>query len=105
RLAYISDIIKGYLRDIPGVTDIDDSYDAGKREVRILPDHDKLAIYGLSVAQIAGTIRMASTGSEVSQYRGDGVDEFPLILKMQDIYTQDIENLKDLKIRTRMGEL
>jgi multidrug efflux pump subunit AcrB len=105
RLAFISDIIKGYLRDIPGVTDIDDSYDAGKKEVRILPYHDRLAMHGLSVAQIAGTIRTASTGSEISQYRGDGVEEYPLILKLQDIYTQDIENLKDLKIRSRTGDL
>lgn len=105
RLAFISDIIKGYLREIPGVTDIDDSYDAGKKEVRILPYHNRLAIHGLTVAQIASTIRTASTGSKVGQYRGDGVEEYPLILKMQDIYTQDIENLKDLKIRTRSGDL
>jgi multidrug efflux pump subunit AcrB len=105
RLAYISDIIKAYLRDIPGVTDIDDTYDAGKKEVRILPDHDKLALHGLTVAQIAGTIRTASNGAEISQYRGEGVDEYPLILKLQDEFTQDIENLKDLKIRTRGGYL
>ncbi|MCB5254814.1 MAG: efflux RND transporter permease subunit [Candidatus Cloacimonadaceae bacterium] len=105
RLAYISDIIKGYLRSIPGVTDIDDSYDSGKKEVRIIPHHDKLAIHGLSVAQVAGTIRTASTGSEVSKYRGEGVDEYPLILKLKDEYTQDLENLKDLKIRSRKGEL
>jgi len=105
RLAFISDIIKGYLRDIPGVTDIDDSYDLGKKEVRIIPNHEKLAIHGLSVAQIAGTIRTASTGTEISQYRGEGVDEHPIILKLQDDYTQDIENLKDLKVRGRAGYL
>jgi HAE1 family hydrophobic/amphiphilic exporter-1 len=57
------------------------------------------------VAQIASTIRTASTGLEVSQYRGDGVDEHPLILKLDDKYTADLENLKDLKIRTRSGDL
>lgn len=105
RLAFISDIIKGYLREIPGVTDIDDTYDTGKKEVRILPNHEKLAIAGLSVAQIASTVRTASTGLEVSQYRGDGVEEYPLILKLDDLYTEDLENLKDLKIRTRSGDL
>nr|MBP7118062.1 efflux RND transporter permease subunit [Candidatus Cloacimonadota bacterium] len=105
RLAFIADVIKGYLRDIPGVTDIDDSYDTGKKEVRILPHHEKLAIAGLTVAQIASTIRTASTGLEVSQYRGDGVDEHPLILKLDDKYTADLENLKDLRIRTRSGDL
>ena len=105
RLAFISDVIKGYLRDIPGVTDIDDSYDTGKKEVRILPHHEKLAIAGLTVAQIASTIRTASTGLEVSKYRGDGVEEYPLVLKLDDIYTEDLETLKDLKIRTRSGDL
>lgn len=105
RLAYISDVIKGYLREIPGVTDIDDSYDTGKKEVRIIPHHEKLALHGLTVAQIASTIRTASTGSEISQYRGEGVDEYPIILKVHDDYTQDIENLKDLKVRGRAGYL
>ncbi|MDD2682795.1 MAG: efflux RND transporter permease subunit [Candidatus Cloacimonetes bacterium] len=105
RLAFISDVIKAYLREIPGVTDIDDSYDTGKKEVRILPYHDKLAVAGLTVAQIASTIRTASTGLEISQYRGEGVDEYPIILKLDDFYTEDLENLKDLKIRTRTGDL
>lgn len=105
RLAFISDILKGYLRDIPGVTDIDDSYDTGKKEVRILPNHEKLAIAGLSVAQIASTIRTASTGQDVSKYRGFGVEEYPIILKLDDFYTEDLENLKGLKIRTRSGDL
>jgi multidrug efflux pump len=105
RLAFISDVIKAYLRDIPGVTDIDDNYDSGKKEVRIIPDHDKLSIHQLSVAQIASTIRTASTGAEISQYRGDGVDEYPILLKLKDEYTQDLEMLKDLKIRSRTGSL
>ncbi|HRX76159.1 MAG TPA: efflux RND transporter permease subunit, partial [Candidatus Cloacimonadota bacterium] len=74
-------------------------------EVRILPYHDKLAVAGLTVAQIASTIRTASTGLEISQYRGEGVDEYPIILKLDDFYTEDLENLKDLKIRTRTGDL
>ncbi len=104
RLAFISEIVKEQLRKIPGVTDIDDDFDKGTKDVRIIPRHDLLSMYGLSVGQIAGTIRMASTGSEVGQYRGEGVDEQPIILKLQEEYTADIENLKNLRIKTRSGD-
>lgn len=105
RLSFIGDWLKQVLQDIPGVTDIQDSFARGKKEVKILPRHDVLAMNNLSVAQIASTIRMASVGSEVSKYRGSGVDEFPLIVKLDDSYTDDLENLKDLKIKTRTGSM
>ncbi len=105
RLSYIADVVKSELKNIPGVTDIEDSNDKGKLEVRIKPRQELLSLYGLSVAQIASTIRTASTGSEVTQYRGEGVDEHPILLKLKDDYTQDLEMLKNLKIRSRMGEL
>ena len=105
RLAYISEIVKSNLKKIPGVEDIKDSYDKGKMEVRIVPFQEKLSMAGLTVAQIAMTIRTASTGSEVTQYRGDGVEEYPILVKLNDSYTQDLEILKNLKIRTRTGDL
>ncbi|PKN71150.1 MAG: hypothetical protein CVU50_10490 [Candidatus Cloacimonetes bacterium HGW-Cloacimonetes-3] len=105
RLAFISEILKGELKKIPGVTDIDDSFTKGKKEVRIIPHHEALSMAGLTVAQIASTIRTASTGSEVSKYRGAGVEEYPIIVKLAGSYTDELENLKNLKIRTRTGDL
>jgi len=105
RLAFIGEVVKTNLRKIEGVSDIDDSFEKGKKEVRILPHHEKLSMYNLTVAQIASTIRTASAGTEVTKYRGSGIEEYPLIVKLHDSYTQDLEILKNLKIRTRTGEL
>jgi len=105
RLNFIAGIVKANLQKIPGVVDIDDSFSEGKKEIRILPYPEKLAIYGLSVAQIAATIRTASNGTEVSKYRGAGVDEFPIVVKLDDKYTQELETLKNLRIKTRTGDL
>lgn len=105
RLAYISGVVKANLARIPGVEDIDDSYDEGKMEARITPHQEKLSMYRLSVAQVASAIRLASAGSEVTQYRGNGVDEIPILVKLDDRYTQDLESLKNLKIRTQTGDL
>ncbi len=105
RLAFISDVIQDNLKKIPGVVDIDDSFDSGKKEIRIIPELDKLAMYGLTVAQVAGTVRTASYGTEASKFRGSGIDEFAIIVKLDDKYTQDLEILKGLKVRTRYGDL
>ena len=104
RLTFISEEVKSILKEIPGVVDIDDSFGKGKKEVKIIPNQAKLSMTGLTVAQIASTIRMASTGTEVSKFRGFGVDEHPLIVKLQDHYTDDLENIKNIRIRTRGGE-
>lgn len=105
RLAFIADVVKANLGKIPGVVDINDSFDEGKKEIRIIPNLEKLSMYNLTVAQIAGTVRTASNGVEVSQYRGGGLDEYPIVVKLDDKYTQDLEILKNLKIKTRTGEL
>jgi HAE1 family hydrophobic/amphiphilic exporter-1 len=105
RLAFIADVVKANLEKVPGVVDINDSFDEGKKEIRIIPDMEKLSMYNLTVAQIAGTVRTASNGTEVSKYRGGGLDEYPIVVKLDDKYTQDLEILKNLKVKTRMGEL
>lgn len=105
RLVYISDVVKSSLKKIPGVKDIDDNNDPGKMEARIVMNQERLSMYGLSVAQVASAIRLASAGSEVTRFRGNGVDEIPIVVKLDDRYTQDFETLKDLKVRSRTGML
>ncbi len=105
RLAYISDVVKAALGRIPGVVDIDDNYDEGKMEARISLSQENLSLYGLSVAQIASAIRTASTGSAVTRYRGNGLDEIPIVVKLDDRYTSDLESLKNIRVRARNGEL
>jgi multidrug efflux pump subunit AcrB len=85
--------------------DIEDSFMPGKKEVQILPKHEKLAIYGLTVSQIAGLVRTASYGSTISQYRGKGTDEYDIVLRLQEDQIDDLNNLENLKIRTMKGDL
>lgn len=99
RLQYISNYIQDELRQIPGVTDISDSFSEGKREIKIVPDQDRLAMYGLTVVQFALYVRTALTGVSVSTYRGDGYKEYDIIVKMQDEFVEDLNNLKNIAIR------
>jgi multidrug efflux pump subunit AcrB len=105
RLQYIGDIVKNKLTELPGVSDIEDSFKPGKKEVRILPKQEKLGLYGLTVSQLASVVRTASYGSTVSIYRGGGVEENDIILKAKEDQINDLEDLKYLKIRTNSGSL
>lgn len=98
RLRQISHYIKGELRRIPGVIDVADSFTEGKREINIRPDHDRLSMYGLTLAQFAMHVRTAITGTTVSTYRGDGLREYDIVVKMQDEFVGDLENLKNVTI-------
>ena len=105
KLAYIGEVIKTELRKISGVKDIEDSFQEGKKEVKILPQFDKLAMSGLTVAQIAAVVRTASYGSTISKFRNGGVDEYDIVLRLKDSQIDQLEDMKNLKIRNRSGEL
>ncbi len=105
RLEYLAQIVQNELQKIPGVADIRDSFQPGKDEIVIKPYHDKLAMYDLSVVQVASMIRTAVYGSEVSEYRGSGNDEFDIVVRAKDSQIDKLDDLENLKIRTRTGSL
>ncbi len=105
RLEYIGEYIKNQLAQIPGVDDIDDSFAPGKQEIQILPYQDRLSYYGLTAASISSAVRGASNGSTISIYRGDGTEEFDIVLKAKEYQIDDLNELKNMKIRSSKGAL
>ncbi|MCK4665434.1 efflux RND transporter permease subunit, partial [Candidatus Dependentiae bacterium] len=105
KLEYIGNYILSELEKIPGVYDAETSFSAGKKEIQIIPYSDKIALYGLNVQQIASTISTASYGMTVSKFRGTGLDEYDIIVRVKEEQIKDLTKLKDLKIRTRQGDL
>ncbi|NUM89793.1 MAG: efflux RND transporter permease subunit [Bdellovibrionales bacterium] len=61
-LKRIAGRVKDELGKIAGVQDVEDSEVVGKTEVRIVPDAAKAAAVGLSVSEIAQTVRAAFAG-------------------------------------------
>ena len=105
RLKYIGNIVKNELSNIPGVVEIEDSFTSGKKEIQLIPDHNKLGIYGLTVGQVASAVRTASYGSTVSEYRGGSSDEYDIIVRLKESQMNNLEDLKELKIRTSRGSI
>ncbi|MFC1898422.1 efflux RND transporter permease subunit [Candidatus Cloacimonadota bacterium] len=105
RLEEIGLYIISELEKIPGTADLETSFAEGKKEIRILPKHDKMALYGLNVQSISRLVGYASYGGYISKFRGSGMDEYDIVLRVQEDQIDELSDLEDLPIRTMNGDV
>lgn len=87
-------------KNIPGVEGLKLDLETGKPEIVVDVDRARARSFGLSTAQIGGTIRTALFGKEISKYK-DGEDDYPIILKLTDENRYDVSSLMNQKITFR----
>ncbi|MCB1190960.1 MAG: efflux RND transporter permease subunit [Leptospiraceae bacterium] len=100
------EVIEKITKDLKkfGVTEIDSDYKEGKKELRLLPNHEIIAASGLNVAQIASVIRTAYDGTIVT-YLQTTEEKIPFRVIL-DEESKDFEHpLKGLKVRNLTGNL
>ena len=74
--------LKKSLAGIPGVADIDSSYEAGKPEMRVLINRDKSSDLNVSVSSVATALRTLVGGdTQVTTYR-EGDDRYDVQLRV-----------------------
>lgn len=88
--------------EVPGLVDVRNNVSGGFPEYNILVDYEKASRFGLSMADIAQTIRIANNGLETSEWR-DGEDEYDITVRLRPEDREDLESLKNLNIRTLAG--
>lgn len=102
RQRLIKDLIT-FLSAQAGVSDTRRDDPLGKRQVALQLDHAWLAREGVSVEQVARTIRTAYEGEEVSQsWFGDERIDFRVILKEE---FRNLTSLPELTVRNSNGDL
>ena len=74
--------IGAVLRATPGITDVQVKFNPGRPEMRVHVDRQRAADQGISVAQLAMTLRTAIEGEEASKLR-QGKDEVPIRVRMR----------------------
>ena len=67
--AKLADEIAAFLATIEGVKDVDRDDKTGKEQLEIKIDYDKLSELGLTVASVAGSVRLAYDGEVVTTVR------------------------------------
>lgn len=96
-LGALTEKIKNEIRDIPGLVDMKDNYDAGRPEVRVDIDREKAALYSLNTRLIANNIRTAINGFEASKYRINE-DEYDITVRLKKEQRESVDLLKNMRI-------
>ena len=101
-LREISSLLQSKLRQIDGVSEIQDDFRLGKPEIRIRVKQEKASQYGLSVFQIAHSVRNALEGNICTTYR-DADEAIDVIVKYNTKLLNTVTELSNLLITTPAG--
>jgi len=85
---------------IKGIEGFSIDLDVGSPEMLIKIDREKVRRFGLSTAQVAGHLRTALFGKEISDFK-EGEDEYNIRLRLGREYRNNISVLMDQKITFR----
>lgn len=101
-LMAVSDDVFTYLDslNIPGIEKLKWDVDEKRNEVLVNVDRRKASELGVSSGQIGSILRNALFGKEVSTYRTNE-DEYPIQMRLQDRYRDQISTLLDMNITYR----
>ena len=102
QLAAIAQQVKTIIDGIPGTVDSNTSVKTGKPELTIIPDRNRLKEYGVTVAQLGGTLRTSLTGEVASLYKEAG-EEYDIRVRLAESARDIAEDANQILIQTQKG--
>jgi multidrug efflux pump subunit AcrB len=99
-------IVAGRLRAEPGLVEVDDISETAARKLTFVTDQEKAALAGVSVAEIASTLRIALAGTNNDVVRIEG-ERHPLLINLRlprDIRSSEHE-LGQLHLKNSSGAM
>jgi HAE1 family hydrophobic/amphiphilic exporter-1 len=102
QLVALAEQVKKMVAETPGAQDVDMNYRLGQPEVQIKVDRLRAGSYGLSVNDIANTLRTALTGSTATVLR-TGDKDVDVDVSVEGLDKTELESLKYLTIAASSG--
>ncbi|MEO1438019.1 MAG: efflux RND transporter permease subunit, partial [Bacteroidota bacterium] len=102
RLTVLSEEMIAFInaKNIAGIEELKADVRLAKPELIIDVDRERARRYGIATRTIAATIRTALYGSEASKFK-DGEDEYPIQVRLDEKYRNNITDLLNQKILWR----
>jgi cobalt-zinc-cadmium resistance protein CzcA len=94
---------KRVMSRVPGIVHISIVQQLGQPSLTIVPDREKIARYGLNVADINTLIETGLGGKAATQVI-QGEEQFDLVVRMQEPFRKDMEAIKNLLVATPDGQ-
>ncbi|MBU2644350.1 efflux RND transporter permease subunit [bacterium] len=104
KLKAVAEEVKGLIRDVKGLVNLETSADSNRSQIRIAIDRERIARHGLHTAQVASIIRTAFNGRNVSTYRVNQ-DEFDIVVRLDERFRRFDTDLGSLHIRSPKGDV
>ncbi len=103
-LEVLKDKIMSKIKDVPGLINLDQSSREGKPEITIVPNRKMLAETGISVQEIALTMRAAIEGITATKYFENG-EEYDVALTMENSSYNSPDKIGQIVIPSRRGTM
>jgi HAE1 family hydrophobic/amphiphilic exporter-1 len=103
-LAKRSKQIMEEMRQTGTITDVDSDYQVGMPEVRVIPDRNKAADLGISMAEIGQTINAAIGGVRAGKFK-EGGRRYDIRVRLLGPQRERPEDIQRLFVRSASGQL
>jgi HAE1 family hydrophobic/amphiphilic exporter-1 len=98
------DTVKNLVNSVAGTVEVEKSVEDGNPEVKVQLDRKKMSDLGVDIATVGATLQYAFSGNTDSKFR-DGQEEYDINIKLDDFDRKDIENIQQVSVMNKDGEL
>ncbi len=101
-LLVLSEKVKKEMASVPGCVEIAASVEGGNPEVKVEVNRQRMADYGLAMAQVGLTLQTAFNGNTDAKFR-DGEYEYPIRVALDAFDRRSTEDIKNLSFVNPLG--
>jgi len=101
-LRQVAESIRDSISHVRGVKDLAVEQSAGEEHLEIALDRDKLARYGLNIADVLEAAKIAIGGDEATDVL-EGQRRFAIFVRMKQDYRNQVEKLNDILVTAPIG--
>lgn len=98
----IAEEVRKKLENIDGAIDIQVSRKNDKPELQFVIDRDKVALHGLSTAQVSTFLRNRVAGMVASKYKEEG-EEYDIRVRLKEEFRNSLTDLEEISVLTPAG--
>ena len=102
QLQQYAEEVKNLLNSIPGFSNVTLSSKSGKQELDVVPNRMQISQDGLTVQEIALTLRTAVDGLVLTTYKENNI-EYDVRVTLDDESIRDLDDLKNIPIVSKAG--
>lgn len=103
-LRAIAQEYKDYLSKVKGLKDIKDNFEEGKDEMRVIVDEKTAAMTGITVFDVASTVRSCYEGTVATTIKKTD-EEIDIRVVFPEYLRENLNSLKRIKVANRLGNL